>query len=361
MDISVIAAAGLIVMLVILISYSIFFIRWWSAQKTIEANDAVRQENEQAEKELADKQNRLNMLRDQYEDVSKDYAVLEESIRQRKETLNDLIIQIDQNDKQRQSLQNEVRELNASLSDTKNSLADNIDMYAELMSQKAEESKQAYDDEYKKALKEAIEGFNNISQEKRAQIEELDANIAALRLKLDEVHNTSDAAIEERRRKVEEADKQNFYKIILPDEDLHEIEKIRSILPDLRDPEVLNKVVWTTYYLRPTQEMIGRVLGSKKPCGIYKITCIPDGRIYIGQSVNVRDRFMEHIKRGLGADPATKSNKLYPAMKKFGVENFTFELMEEVPREKLNEKERYWIDYFHSAESGLNATKGNGG
>jgi len=42
----------------------------------------------------------------------------------------------------------------------------------------------------------------------------------------------------------------------------------------------------------------------------------------------VADRWRQHIKRGIGAEPPTR-NKLYPAMLAFGVENFTFELLEE--------------------------------
>ena len=49
---------------------------------------------------------------------------------------------------------------------------------------------------------------------------------------------------------------------------------------------------------------------------------------YVGQAANLAERWKQHIKRGLGADPITK-NKLYPAMKAIGVENFSFEVIEE--------------------------------
>ena len=45
-------------------------------------------------------------------------------------------------------------------------------------------------------------------------------------------------------------------------------------------------------------------------------------------------------------------------MNKVGVENFSYEIIEECPREQLNEKERYWIDYFESQDFGYNETKG---
>jgi hypothetical protein len=50
------------------------------------------------------------------------------------------------------------------------------------------------------------------------------------------------------------------------------------------------------------------------------------GEIYIGQSVNISDRFKQHVKCGLGIDaPAT--NKLYNNMQEYGVWNFSFEIL----------------------------------
>lgn len=63
------------------------------------------------------------------------------------------------------------------------------------------------------------------------------------------------------------------------------------------------------------------------------------------------ERWKQHIKRGLGADPVTK-NKLYPAMKAIGVENFSFEVIEECERSKLDEREDYWQDFFKAKEFG---------
>ena len=72
---------------------------------------------------------------------------------------------------------------------------------------------------------------------------------------------------------------------------------------------------------------------------------------YVGQAANLAERWKQHIKRGLGADPITK-NKLYPAMKAIGVENFSFEVIEECERSKLDEREDYWQDFFFFFEFG---------
>jgi hypothetical protein len=45
-------------------------------------------------------------------------------------------------------------------------------------------------------------------------------------------------------------------------------------------------------------------------------------------------------------------------MQKDGLENFTFELVEEVPKDKLTEREKYWINFYGSKEYGLNERNG---
>lgn len=72
--------------------------------------------------------------------------------------------------------------------------------------------------------------------------------------------------------------------------------------------------------------MCNRVVGSTTSCGIYKITNLVTEEIYIGQSVNISDRFKSHIKCGLGID-APSTNKLYNNMQQYGVWNFTFEVL----------------------------------
>ena len=78
---------------------------------------------------------------------------------------------------------------------------------------------------------------------------------------------------------------------------------------------------------------------SKRQSELYNIIC------------NVQERWRQHIKRAIGAETPT-NNKLYPAMLKYGVENFTFELIEETTRDKLNEREDYWQDFYKAKEYG---------
>ena len=51
-------------------------------------------------------------------------------------------------------------------------------------------------------------------------------------------------------------------------------------------------------------------------------------------------------------------NKLYPAMFASGVENFSYEILEECSLQDLDKTEKFWIDYFQSNKYGYNATRG---
>lgn len=83
--------------------------------------------------------------------------------------------------------------------------------------------------------------------------------------------------------------------------------------------------------------------------GIYKITN-PEGKIYIGQSIDIERRFKEYkriAKRSAG-------RKIIKSLILFGTNNHKFEVIEECLAEQLHEKEHYWKQFYKSVENGLN-------
>ncbi len=83
--------------------------------------------------------------------------------------------------------------------------------------------------------------------------------------------------------------------------------------------------------------------------GIYKITSFSD-KIYIGQSINIDKRFYDYRK----LINCKSQIKLYHSFLKYGVDNHKFEIIEECSIELLNERERYWQDFYDCLDKGLN-------
>ena len=92
--------------------------------------------------------------------------------------------------------------------------------------------------------------------------------------------------------------------------------------------------------------------------GIYKIKNIVNGKIYIGQSVNIDKRFQQHRSNYKNPNSKQYECPLYEDMRKYGIENFDFEAIEECAEEELDEKEIYYIKYFQSLENGYNRNAG---
>lgn len=93
-----------------------------------------------------------------------------------------------------------------------------------------------------------------------------------------------------------------------------------------------------------------------KICGIYKLTS-PSGKIYIGQSKDIKNRFSDH-KRSVSTARKNKCPKLYCAIKKYGWDSFKKEIVGEYRVEELDQKEIYWIKYFDSYKFGYNCNEG---
>lgn len=220
-----------------------------------------------------------------------------------------------------------------------------------------ETARNEYVDEYTNMLKELTNDYTTTINSINAQIYSTKSLLAQTETLLENERAVVDAAVEANKRAAAVEQKEHFYRIKLSDEDIVEITTLRGCLKYLRDSEPLNKVIWKTYYEKPTNDMIGRVVGSGVHIGIYKITNLKDGKCYVGQSNNIAERWKQHIKRGLGADTPTK-NKLYPAMLEDGVENFRFEIIQECSAAELNEREAFWTDYFKAQEFGYCIRRG---
>lgn len=274
------------------------------------------------------------------ENTNKQLQKDSESLIQKKDSLlNDIQNYKDQIEILKDSIQN--LKLQEEFYNSNYKLAqERLDQAAQLMSEKYQQYEEECKSNYLQVCQESSIEYQNSIQSLQNQIYESNEELKQLKANIQ-------AATQENIRKAQMQEENNFYRINLNEQSIKEIEKLKEIIPYLTDSEPINKVIWKVYYEKPTSDLVGRVVGKDIKSGIYKITDIASGKCYVGQSVNIGERFKQHIKRGLGAETPTK-NKLYPAMQEIGVENFTFELIEECPKDKLDEREDYWQEFFEA-------------
>lgn len=82
--------------------------------------------------------------------------------------------------------------------------------------------------------------------------------------------------------------------------------------------------------------------------GIYKIENKVNGKIYVGQSVNIETRWKNHRYELM--NNTHYNEHLQRSWNKYGSDNFVFSIIEECEKENLDDREIYWIDYLHSCE-----------
>ena len=183
------------------------------------------------------------------------------------------------------------------------------------------------------------------------------AEIDQIRIDLDKISATRAAAIQAQLEEEKIQQQAEYYSLSIDDVDKRETKILQSIENELRDPRPIRMIIWQTYYSKKANELAARVLGTEEKCGIYKITNKTNKLCYIGQAKKIRERWREHMKCGLGIDTPA-NNKLYQAMYKEGIDNFTFEMLEECAAADLNEKEAFYINLYNSYDYGYNSNKG---
>lgn len=243
--------------------------------------------------------------------------------------------------------------------DGQNNILQSLSSTAEELRKNAEaranESFEARSQELQKAY--AAEELR-LSNELQEHLLVLRDEISKKRVKLDELESKQLAYIQARQRQEEINSRQDYYRLALDNIDIQDIALLRELQVRFSKKESIDKLIWEVYYKPAYDILMSHLFNTpNKVCGIYQITDLTTGQAYIGQSVDIKERFRQHIKSALTYGKTT--NKLYQTMQKSGVYNFTFEVLEEVARDNLNEREAYWINFYKTKEFGLNSTKGN--
>ena len=218
-------------------------------------------------------------------------------------------------------------------------------------------------------LKEQLDRINKEIEGSWQKNEELKKNSAALEAKNEELEanvkklSGENEALETRNKKLKEWNRKvegialgnengedgRFYEFELSTKEEELIKLVREIevmYPDLKRD--LATIEWKKVWLPQVQSFTTELNGKT---GIYRLVSKKDERVsYVGQACDIKERWYQHIKKMVGVD-VPGNEKLYKVGRP---DELKWSVVELVGREDLNERERYWIEYFGCRERGLN-------
>lgn len=201
--------------------------------------------------------------------------------------------------------------------------------------------------------KEVVQLENNYNAHK----ESLDRDIQTLREELSDLKARREAYIEALKAEEKRQQDRAFYTINLTEENKEDIRILRSIEDKLHNSEALNRLIYDVFIKKPLGDLLLRIIGENTYGGIYKITNLDTQRAYIGRSTDVKKRLTEHVKGAFNISTIA-DQEIHRVMGREGVDKFSFEVLEKVEKEKLNEREKYWIDFYQTQSYGYNQNKG---
>lgn len=201
--------------------------------------------------------------------------------------------------------------------------------------------------------KEVVQLENNYNTHK----ENLDRDISTLREELSDLKARREAYIEALKAEEKRQQDRAFYTINLTEENKEDIKILRSIEDKLHNSEALNRLIYDVFIKKPLGDLLLRIIGENTYGGIYKITNLDTQRAYIGRSTDIKKRLTEHVKGAFNISTIA-DQEIHRVMGREGVDKFSFEVLEKVEKEKLNEREKYWIDFYQTQSYGYNQNKG---
>lgn len=301
--------------------------------------------------------------------INHELEEIEEIFRERKEKLNE---ELDLRKKDLENifyqyyetLKSQLNFTKASTQQAKEAINEQFETYraAELqkINSQIELTREREENRLKKQLEDYTNTYNNLTKEYIAKCQEqTDAaqqEYSQILEVLEDFRARREVINQQIMREREANENTDFYRICLTEEEIEDLKIIKDIEHKFNNKEVLHRAAYDCYIKRPLQEMEKRVLGGEKFSGIYIITYIPTGEIYIGRSTDISNRWQEHCKSAYGVGTIAHST-LHTKMARDGIWNFTFQVLERVGKEKLSEREKYWIDLY-GATNLLNQKQG---
>lgn len=251
----------------------------------------------------------------------------------------------------------DLEEVREKLSETNASIKAKTEYQDEFFAQREKDKQQELERLFAQRQQEYTNEIINLADEAELKKQEIREGIEHEKEKLSKYQNYYCSILEPVRALEREKDEILYQTIQISEENKQDIAYLlNDVLPVLRHPDILCKLIWSEFIQKPMNEMLARN-AIEEVCGIYKITNIENKKCYIGKSLNVKKRLQDHVKGSLGIR-TINDQKIHREMAREGIWNFRFELLCECEKEELSEKEKYYISYFDSQKYGYNVASG---
>lgn len=169
-----------------------------------------------------------------------------------------------------------------------------------------------------------------------------------------------EALLEPIKQYLKDRQEKYFYTIQLPEEFQDDIEfLLTTVAAKVQHPDIISKLVWAEY-VKPNLDNTFKRIEIKAESGIYKLTSLENGMAYIGKSTDVKKRIADHFKSSIGIR-SIADQAVHHAILKEGFWNWSIEVITYAEKDKLNELEKYYIEFFKTQEFGYNKNSGGGG
>lgn len=327
--------------LVILIVAIIFFVKAYKRNVSLNQVEQKKKRLQQAVEDLIDQyknqSKNLNNVKDLIKSSQNQIQYINKTINEKQQEHKKISKDIEEQKKRANNFYNQQKQI----------VEKQLDDFKKIASKAAEN--------YFDNLQEAYRAADAAHAEKLTRLKEEQDSAAASLLKLKETRKAAQEALLKQQEIKENKDN---YRLKLNRQDLQDVSSFEQLRNTFHKPRVISMLIWQYYYQPVAKRQFPIILHDSTKSGIYKITNTLTDQAYIGQSIDVYKRWMDHCKAGLGIDTPA-GNKLYQAMLSDGLQNFTFELLCQCSNLELNEKEKYFIDLYQSDLYGYNSTKGN--
>lgn len=249
--------------------------------------------------------------------------------------------------------ENKIKELDASMEEQRQKRQVDLDKQFEESKQKLDLKVERYKDDCEKLIGQITDMTERSKEENFTMIQQYHNEIEACKQQYESLLEPIKQYEKERQERL-------FYTIQLPEEYQDDIDfLLTTVAAKVQHPDIVSKLVWNEY-VKPNLDNTFKRIEIKSEPGIYKLTSLANGMSYIGKSTDVKKRIADHFKSAIGIK-SIADQAVHHAILKEGFWNWTIEIITYDDKERLNELEKYYIEFFKTQEYGYNKNSGGGG